>query len=127
MINPIFLILSALFILGISLFNISEEKINYKIQKAKFIEFKNLALKYGEYQQNYSDKKFIIKRLEKIISSSKIINANILQESKSITIKLNNLKVNQINKFVNTILNQRFNIIKLKITTNNIILEIGII
>ena len=127
MINPIFLILSSLFILGISLFSISGEKINYKIQKEQFIKFNKLASKYAQYQQNFTNKNAIVKRIEKIISSSKISNSNIYQDKKSITVKLNNLKVNQIDKFINTILNQRFNIVKLEITTNKIIVEIGII
>ena len=127
MINPIFLIFSSIFILAISLFDISSEKENYKIKKEDFQNFKVVALKYSKYQTNYSNKEKTIKSIEQIIVSSQISKSNILQKNTSVVVKLNNLKTIQIHKFVNKILNKRFNITKFEINTNNIILEIGII
>ncbi|HIP13020.1 MAG TPA: hypothetical protein EYG97_01005 [Arcobacter sp.] len=127
MINPIFLILSAIFILGISLFNLNNEKINYDIKKKEFQKFNTTALKYSKFTINYSDKKTIVKSLDQIISLSKISTSDIFQHKNSVKVKLNNLTTKQINKFINKLLNKRFNILKLEVTTNKITLEIGII
>jgi len=127
MINPIFLILASVFILTISVFNLNSQKENYVKEKQNYERFDTLAFKYSKLKNSYSNKKIIIKDIQKIISSARINKSNIQEQNNTILVKLTNLKTKQINKFVNNILNKRFNIIKLEISTSAIVLEVGVI
>ena len=127
MINPIFLIVSSIFILIISVLNLNSQKEIYIKEKQKFEKFDTLAFKYSMLQTSYNNKKIIIKNIQSIIRLSKINKSNIQEQNNTIIVKLTNLKTKQINKFVNNLLNKRFNILKLEVSTNKIVLEIGII
>ena len=126
-INPIFFLLSSIVILFIALFSFDKAKSNLKIEVLEYQEFKELALVYNNKRIFFSDKKSITKRVQQILSSSNIKNASILQKDKKIILRITSINTTMVQKFINKILNEQFNIIKLEILKNKLTLEIGVV
>lgn len=126
-INPLFLTISCIMILFIAIFSQDSAKNNLELQKKEFEEFKLLAVKYKTQKQSWSDKKVITNTIQKILKSSGIKNANIIQKDKLIIVQMVSLNITQIQKFINNLLNEKINIKKLDLTNNKIILNIGLL
>jgi hypothetical protein len=125
--NPIFVIVASLFIFGISIFSLNSAKINSENAKESFIEFESIANNYHVFNTKYSNKKDIRKAIDNIIKSSRIRNVNILESKNKITVRMTSVKIKKVHKFINKVLNERFNIINLTIEKDFVLLEIGII
>ncbi|MCK5294806.1 MAG: hypothetical protein KAJ49_09150 [Arcobacteraceae bacterium] len=126
-INPLFLTIACAIILSIAIFSLDSAKKSLKVEKKEFEEFKQLAVKYNTLQKHWGDKKLIIENIQKILKSSGIRNANIIEKNKTVVVQIVSMNITQVDKFVNKLLNERLSIKKLEITKNKIILEVGIL
>ena len=126
-INPLFLLIASLIVLFIAIFSFNKAQKQLLIEQEEYQEFKQLSLRYNKQRDTFSNGTNIIKRIQKLLLNSNIRNAEILHKNKKITIKISSLNINLVQKFINKILNERFNIIKLNIIQDKITLEIGVV
>jgi hypothetical protein len=126
-INPVFLLFATIVIFLISIFQLNTIKNEFIKEQNNFNEYKLIALQYHSKNNIYSNTKSIINRLNRILKITNIKNANIKQTSKGITLNIQNTDTKHIDKVVNKLLNEEFNIKRLKITNNSIFVEVEII
>jgi len=125
-IDPLFLIVSSLFIFLLSLYILSNTK-NQKIQS--YNEFNKNVRTINEYSSlklSWVDKKTQVEKVNKLIKVLHIKNAKIIQNSNKITVEIKS-NVNTLHKFLNKLLNEKLNIVKLKISKDTLRFEVGLV
>ena len=125
--NPLTILFGSVVIFFIAIYSLNIAKKEKIEAKKEFIKYKNIATDFKSRYNKFSNKKSIKKSIEKILKSSNISNANILESKKIITIQIGSLNTKQIDKFINKFLNESFNIVKFEVTKSKIIIQIGVI
>jgi hypothetical protein len=126
-VNVVFLLASSVMVFLISIYSFGESKHNLDEKKKEFGEYKDVALKYKENYENFSDEVFIQKKLKKMADDFGIKTAHISQKEKTIIFVATNLSAQSFQVLFTSLLNENFNITKLEIQTNSILVEIGVI
>jgi len=125
-IDPLFLLVSSLFIFLLSIYILSNTK-DQKIQS--YNEFnKNIGIinQYSSLKSSWIDKKIQLKKVNKLIKVLHIKNAKIIQNSNKITVEIKS-NINTLHRFLNKLLNEKLNIVKLKISKDTLKFEVGLI
>jgi len=125
-IDPLFLLVSSLFIFLLSLYILSNTK-NQKIQS--YNEFNKNAKTINQYSSlklSWIDKKIQLEKINKLIKVLHIKNAKIIQNSNKITVEIKS-NINTLHRFLNKLLNEKLNIVKLKISKDTLRFEVGLI
>jgi len=125
-IDPLFLLVSSLFIFLLSLYILSNTK-NQKIQS--YNEFNKNAKTINQYsslKSSWIDKKIQLEKINKLIKVLHIKNAKIIQNSNKITVEIKS-NINTLHRFLNKLLNEKLNIVKLKISKDTLRFEVGLI
>jgi len=125
--NSLFLLVSSIVVFFISIYSFGEAKHDLDGKKKEFVEYKEVALKYKENYQNYSDGVFIVNKLQFIAKDLGIKTAHISQNEKTIIFIASNLSKPSFQVLFTNLLNENFNITKLEIQTNSISVEIGVL
>jgi hypothetical protein len=125
--NSLLILLSSIVVFCISLYSFGEAKHDLDGKKKEFVEYKEVALKYKENYQNYSDGAFIVNKLQFITKDLGIKTAHISQDEKKIIFIASNLSKPSFQVLFTNLLNENFNITKLEIQTNSISVEIGVL
>ena len=125
--NPLTILFGSVIIFFIAIYSLNIAKKEKIEAKKEFIKYKNIATDFQSRYNKFSNKKSIKKSIEKILKSSNISNANILESKKIITIQIGSLNIRQIDKFINKFLNESFNIVKFEVAKSKIIIQIGVI
>ena len=125
-IDPLFLLVSSLFIFLLSLYILSNTK-NQKIQSYK--EFNKNAITINQYsslKSSWINKKIQVDKINKLIKILHIKNAKIIQNSNKVTIEIKS-NINILHRFLNKLLNEKLNIVKLKISKDTLMFEVELI
>ncbi|MBT4708403.1 MAG: hypothetical protein HOJ96_01930 [Campylobacteraceae bacterium] len=124
--DPLYVILLSIVVLIVSiiLFNSSIKKLNKSQDELKNISL--IAINYSNMKNDWNDKKNTIIKIDQIIRSLKIKRIDKKITKKKIKIKIEDVSSNNLDKFINKVLNKKLNILKLDITNNSINLEVGI-
>jgi len=124
--DPLYVILLSIVVLIVSiiLFNSSIKKLNKSQDELKNISL--IAINYSNMKNDWNDKKNTIIKIDQIIRSLKIKRIDKKITKKKIKIKIEDVSSNNLDKFINKVLNKKLNILKLDITNNSISLEVGI-
>ena len=125
-IDPLFLLVSSLFIFLLSIYILSNTKYQ-KIQS--YNEFnKNIGIinQYSSLKSSWIDKKIQLKKVNKLIKILHIKNAKIIQNSNKMTVEIKS-NINTLHRFLNKLLNEKLNIVKLKISKDTLKFEVGLI
>ena len=125
-IDPLFLLVSSLFIFLLSLYILSNTK-NQKIQS--YNEFNKNAKTINQYsslKSSWIDKKIQLEKINKLIKVLHIKNAKIIQNSNKITVEIKS-NINTLHRFLNKLLNEKLNIVKLKISKDTLMFEVELI
>ncbi len=126
-INIAFVFASSVVVFFISLYSFGEAKQNFDAKKKEFNEYKEVAISYKEHYQNYSDAVFIENKLNKITADLGIKTAHISQKEKTISLLATHLSSASFQVLFTSLLNENFNITKLEVKTDSILVEIGVI
>jgi len=125
-INPLFLLMSTIVILMISIISLNKSSVNKNkniININKNIEIIN---KYNSLKNTWINAKKQESLVNNIIKQQKIRNANILINKDKIKVIINsNPKV--LHRVINKLLNKKINIIKLKLSKNQLVFEVGLL
>ena len=125
-INPLFLLLSSVLIFLISIISLNSSSIKKEKEINLLMENKKIIKKYNSLKYTWVNKDNQEKIVNNIIKQQNIKNANILINKDKIKVVINsNTKV--LHRFVNKLLNEKLNVIKLKLTKNKLIFEVGLL
>jgi type II secretory pathway component PulL len=123
-INHFFILISS-FVLFVILFVFSynqQKQLQQDIQK--LLHIKKLAFEYNELSTMWH-KKNIIKSIMKVASKSNIKNISYNQTKKEITFYIKKATTNQLDRFVNDILNDSYQILQLDIAKTTLVLKVA--
>jgi hypothetical protein len=125
-IDRLYMLIFSVTLLLISIISYNLSFNNLKTLEVELIDINNIGIEYSNTKKDWGDRKQSILTIEKIIKSTnlKTIDKKILKNK--IKIKIENVSLKTMDKFVNKILNAKLNIIKLNITKNSVELEVGI-
>jgi hypothetical protein len=123
-INPIFLLITSIFVVLISIYGHTTYKNNLEKQETKYNEFKKMALEYHDLKNTWVNLDAQRKLLEKIIKSLQLNNAKIKQEAHEITVSINTNNIKKIDSFINKLLNTQLNIKYLNVTNKSISIKV---
>jgi hypothetical protein len=126
-VNPLTILLASLLLVVIAVYSVGASKEKLATAKEDLVTYKNVASSFQSQYISYSDKKAIKKSLEKIIRSSQLKNARILDRNKIIKIEISSVNISRAQKFLNKLFNKKFNVKKVEILQNRIMIEIGTI
>ena len=125
-INPLFLVLASIFIFFISLYSLNNSKINQDKSLENFNKNIKIIKEYNSLKNIWTNAKKQEKLINKIIKQQHIKNANIQTNQNKIKVTIiSNTKV--LNRFVNKILNEKLNIVKLKLSKDKLVFEVGLL
>jgi len=123
-INHFFILISS-FVLFVILFVFSynqQKQLQQDIQK--LLHIKKLGFEYNELSTMWH-KKNIIKSIMKVASKSNIKNISYNQTKKEITFYIKKATTNQLDRFVNDILNDSYQILQLDIAKTTLVLKVA--
>ena len=123
-INPIVLLLLSTVILLSSFILLKQSSIDLTQNNYSLDKFQLLSREYNGLKKSWDKKEDTEKLLNNIIKSLGIKDISKEVKNKKIIVKFKNNSLSKIDKFVNKILNNNFNILKLNITQNSVELEI---
>lgn len=126
-INIVFVLLSSIIVFFISIYSFSGAKQTLDEKKKEFNNYQEIAMKYRENHQNFSDEVYIEEKLNKITKDLGIKSAKVSQKEKMILFEATNLSTMSFQILFTTLLNENFNITKLDVQTDSIVLEIGVL
>jgi septal ring factor EnvC (AmiA/AmiB activator) len=126
-VNPLTVLFASIALVLIAFYSLQNAQNNLASSKEDFKNYMQIASTFKNQHSSYSNKTKITQKLQKIIKSSGISNANIINQNKMIKVELKSLSIKQIEKFTNKIFNEKFHIQKLQVTKNSIVLEIGVV
>lgn len=126
-INPLFLLSATIVVTFIAFYSYFQAQNKFVTSKQDLESFGVIAKNYASLNSAYQDKKKILKRLETIIKKSNIKNANMTKGEKKITLKIDKANSTQIEKVVNKLLNEKFNIVKIQVNETSLFIEIGVL
>lgn len=126
-VNIAFVLASSVVVFFIAIYSFGEAKQTLDEKKKEFNEYQEVALKYKENHENYSDEVYIEEKLKKITKDLGIKTTKITQKEKTIIFEATNLSTISFQVLFTTLLNENFNVVKLDVQMNSIIMEIGVI
>lgn len=126
-INPLTLLLSSVLLVFIALYLVKNNNNTFQLSKQELSKYMEIATKFQVQHQSYSNKTKIMQKLQNIAKTSGMPNVNIISQNKVIKLETKLSNVKQVEKFINKLLNEKFNIKKLAISEDKIIVEIGIV
>jgi hypothetical protein len=126
-INITFILASSVIVFFISIYSFKEAKHTLDEKKKEFSQYQEIAQKYKENHQNYSDDVYIEEKLGKILKDLGIKTGKITQKEKVILFEAVNLSAMSFQILFTALLNEKFNITKLEVKTDSIKMEIGIL
>ena len=124
-INPLMLLLLSATIFVSSLVLLKQSKEELIQTSSELTEFHRLSNKYQNLKTSWDQKKNTIKLIDKIIKNTRLKNVDKKIEKKRVIIKISNESLKNIDKFINKLLNEKLNILKLNITQNSVELVVG--
>ncbi|MEA2050802.1 MAG: hypothetical protein U9O56_08740 [Campylobacterota bacterium] len=124
-INPFTILFLSIVIFLSSVVYLNKSYINLKNRQSDLINFKKISNKYQNLKSISKNKKETIAFIEKSIINSGIKNVDKKINTKRAIVNIKDTKLKKIDKFVNKILNEQLNIIKLKIDSNSVELVVG--
>ena len=123
-INHFFILVSS-FVLFVILFVFSYNQQKTLQQNTKeLLQIKKIALQYNELSTMWH-KKNIIKSIMKVASKSNIKNISYNQTKKEITFYIKKATTNQLDRFINDILNDSYQILQLDIAKTTLVLKVA--
>jgi hypothetical protein len=126
-INITFILLSSVVVFFIAIYSFGEAKQTLDEKKKEFSQYQEIAQKYKENHQNYSDDVYIEEKLNKITKDLGIKTSKITQKEKVILFEASNLTAMSFQILFTTLLNENFNITKLEVKTDSIKMEVGVL
>ncbi len=126
-VNVVFVLMSSVVLFLIAIVSFNDAKENLEIKRKEFVEYKNTAIQYKTNHENFSDEVYITEKLETIVKDLGIQNAKIIQKDKTIILSVGGLSSASFQVLFTTILNENFNITKFDVSSNSMLLEIGVL
>jgi hypothetical protein len=112
-VNPLTILLASLLLVVIAVYSVGASKEKLATAKEDLVTYKNVASSFQSQYISYSDKK--------------LKNARILDRNKIIKIEISSVNISRAQKFLNKLFNKKFNVKKVEILQNRIMIEIGTI
>ena len=122
-ITPSTILLISFALMLISFIFIKRSNIELISNYNNLIEYNNLGLKYNKISNSWLKGSVVENKLNKIIKSCHIVNIEKNRSSKQIKVSFDG-SLNQIDKFVNKILNEKFIIKQLEIKKKHLLLVV---
>jgi len=122
--NPLYILLLFIVLFIVSIIKYNQN--NTKLQEItlQYNQANQLAKQYNENNKIWNNKN-ISSDIKKLAKSLNISTIQITTKNKITTIRISSLSTYLINKFINKLLNKKWNINKLKITNNFIMVQIS--
>ncbi len=124
-IDPLYVLLLSIAVLFVSIVSFNKSKINMQNSQDELINLHAIASNYSQMKKDWGSSEHTIKIIDNIITSVGINTLDKKITEKKITIKIDKLSLQKIDKFVNKILNEKLNILKLNISGTSLELEVG--
>ncbi|MEA3513309.1 MAG: hypothetical protein U9R37_06880 [Campylobacterota bacterium] len=123
-IDPLYILLLSFAILIVSIISLSDSKQELFNTQNEYKEFVKLSSQYSGLKNSWQSKN-IDKKIEKVLKQSNIKKYDLSKTKNSIKIVVDDEPLNKLDKFINKILNDSFEIKKLDISDKKIELEVG--
>jgi hypothetical protein len=123
--NPFTILFFSTILFLYSIFNLTtnNNNLNQLIKDNK--NYLKIANQYRSLHISWANHNNIKKRLHEMLTASNIKNVNIITKSKSLTIKIKNTDITNLDKFMNKILNESIVILNFTLKKNSLSLEVG--
>ena len=118
LLNPIIILLFTIVLSSISYISLLSSKKDLEQTKEEFKLFNTLALQYNQYNTIYANKQQIIKELKTILATTHLSSSNLKVDKKTITIEIKKVDIKVLDRFINKLLNKKFNIIYFNLKEN---------
>ena len=123
--NPFYILVFSALIFSYSIFLLENENNDLIVATKDNKEFVNLANRYNTLQRTWGDNTKTLKKIENIIKQSKIKNANIISNDKTIKITIKNASLKSMDKFVNKVFNESIEVLNFSLTKKSLDMEVG--
>lgn len=123
--NPFYILVFSALIFSYSIFLLENENNDLIVATKDNKEFVNLANRYNTLQRTWGQNTKTLKKIENIIKQSKIKNANIISNDKTIKITIKNASLKSMDKFVNKVFNESIEVLNFSLTKKSLDMEVG--
>lgn len=125
-IDPLYLVALSFVCLVASYFAFDQSKQKLLTINEQLNTTASIAQNFSTMKSDWSNGKDKIKKIDKIVSTLNIKVTDKTVTNKKLKLQITNLSSDKLDRLINKILNEKLNILKLNITKNSVVLEVGI-